>query len=343
MPDVFQIAEAMPTDDPWHVLLVDDDPLVHRVARLTLRALRYRDRPLLVHEARNLQQAREHIARHPHIAVAVIDVMLDGQPAGLQLVNHIRNELGNRLMRIVVSTGQCSLAPEFATIHDHEINAYLDKGQTDSARLCGAILTGLRGFCEVDHLQGALRHVSRLALTDALTGLKNRMALGTAFRQVVNDARRSTSSLALVFIDLDDFKRVNDQEGHGRGDQLLQAVGNAILATSREEDQGFRYGGDEFVVVLPNCDARQARSQYLPRLTDCLARLGVAASFGVAEVAPPSYLGMEDAIRAADRDMYEAKQRRKFGRRLRDDSPLPEPPNRLAVAQPGLQVVWSRN
>jgi diguanylate cyclase (GGDEF)-like protein len=343
MSEALQTVEVDPKDDPWHVLLVDDDPLVHRVARLTLRDLRFRERPLIVHEAHNLQQAREHIARHTHIAVAVIDVMLDGQPAGLQLVNHIRNELGNRAMRIVVSTGQCNLAPEYATIQDHEINAYLDKGQTDSARLCGAVLTGLRGFCEVDHLQGALRHASRLALTDALTGLKNRLALGSAFRQVVNDARRCSSVLALVFIDLDDFKRINDQEGHNRGDQLLQAVGNAILATSRDEDQGFRYGGDEFVVVLPNCDARQARSQYLPRLSDCLARLGVAASFGVSEVAPPGYLGMEDAIRAADRDMYEAKQRRKFGRRLCDDAAPPQPPHRLSAVQPELQVVWSRD
>lgn len=339
MSEDLHLAGADLADETWHVLLVDDDPLVHRVARLTLRDLRYRDRPLLVHEARNLQQAREHIARQPHIAVAVIDVMLDGLPTGLQLVNHIRNELGNRAMRIVVSTGQSNVAPEFATIHDHEINAYLDKGQTDSARLCGAVLTGLRGYCEVDNLQGALRHVSRLALTDALTGLKNRLALSACFRQVANDARRSTSSLALVFIDLDDFKRINDQEGHGRGDQMLQSVGNAILATSREEDQGFRYGGDEFVVVLPNCDARQARSQYLPRLSDCLARLGVAASFGVSEVAPPHYQGMEEAIRAADRDMYETKQRRKFGRRQQDDLMLPESQGRPPAAAPDAQLL----
>lgn len=334
MPEDFQMADVDPSSEPWHVLLVDDDPLVHRVARLTLRDLRYRDQPLLVHEAHNLQQAREHLAMHPHIAVAVIDVMLDGLPTGLQLVHHIRNESGNRAMRIVVSTGQGSLAPEFATIQAHEINAYLDKGQTDSARLCGAVLTGLRGYCEVDNLQGALRHVSRLALTDALTGLKNRLALNTCFRQVANDARRSASTLALVFIDLDDFKRINDQEGHSRGDQLLQAVGNAILATSRDEDQGFRYGGDEFVVVLPNCDARQARSQYLPRLADCLARLGVAASFGVSEVAPPHDQGMEDAIRAADRDMYDTKQRRKFGRRQGDGLLLPEPLCRPTGATP---------
>lgn len=305
----------------WDVLLVDDDLSVHRMARLVLRDLRFKDRPLALHEARSPEEARALLAQHPGMAVAIVDVMMEGRASGLELVAHIRGEMGNRAMRIVISTGQIGLAPELSTVSEHEINGYLNKAQIDSGRICGVILASLRAFSEIDELRGALRHISRLAMTDSLTGLSNRLALQAAYRQAVSDARRVHASFSLVFVDLDGFKAINDQQGHRRGDQILQSVGTAILAVSRGDDRGFRYGGDEFVVVLPNCTAVEARQHYLPRLSACLARFGVAASFGVSEVCHPSYKSMEAALQDADRDMYATKHQKRMHRRRQDHRP----------------------
>ena len=96
--------------------------------------------------------------------------------------------------------------------------------------------------------------------------------------------------------------------------QVLRAVGAAILSNSRAEDSCFRYGGDEFVTILPNCTEEQALNHYCRRLADSFALAGVSVSMGAAETGPDRYESIESLIHRADVRMYTAKRNRRLAR-----------------------------
>lgn len=105
---------------------------------------------------------------------------------------------------------------------------------------------------EIAERQQAERRIELLALHDALTGLPNRTFMEQLLERTLRDARRESSQIAIVFLDLDRFKHVNDAFGHDKGDILLQAVAQRLQTAVRESDTVARIGGDEFVIVLPS-------------------------------------------------------------------------------------------
>lgn len=166
--------------------------------------------------------------------------------------------------------------------------------------------------------------IRQLALTDALTGLPNRRLLEDRLAQALAQARRSGGQLALLFMDLDNFKPVNDCHGHEVGDQLLKEVARRLQEGLRESDTIARFGGDEFVALISALDAdpQRARAQarriagtLLERLTQpyvlrhtssgqqiehrCSASIGLALADGTAEIGP--------LMQSADKAMYIAK------------------------------------
>lgn len=171
-------------------------------------------------------------------------------------------------------------------------------------------------------LRNALRYHEALghARRDPLTGLGNRSALDDALRQELSRVRRQAGQLSLVVMDLDLFKQVNDTHGHDVGDALLCLVADALRATLRGSDVACRFGGDEFVVCLPQTGMAGAEA-FCNRLRADLAtcgllvadgqRLQVAMSMGMAE-----YRGGDDALslfRRADQALYANKAARKRG------------------------------
>jgi diguanylate cyclase (GGDEF)-like protein len=113
-----------------------------------------------------------------------------------------------------------------------------------------------RRVAEVQSLQAALR---QQATRDDLTGLFNRRHLNETLPAMLALARRDQQPLAVAIIDLDHFKAVNDQHGHGAGDQLLAAFGSLLSDNSRKSDVACRYGGEEFCLLMPRTDAASAR------------------------------------------------------------------------------------
>ena len=156
-----------------------------------------------------------------------------------------------------------------------------------------------------------LRVQTRIANVDALTDLPNRHAAHRALDVAVASARISASPITLAFVDVDDFKRVNDSFGHDRGDEVLAAVARALEGAVRGSDVVARVGGDEFVLLLPEADSTQAR-QILARVRAALAGVAdgpgrVTCSVGAVtfETPPPS---ARHAIGAADDLMYAVKR-----------------------------------
>jgi diguanylate cyclase (GGDEF)-like protein len=152
-------------------------------------------------------------------------------------------------------------------------------------------------------------------LHDALTGLPNRVLLFDRINQAVFAARRGRTTFALLAIDLDGFKDVNDTLGHRGGDVVLRATSSRLVESVRESDTVARMGGDEFVVLLPGVDAPVAQTmagvlrEALQRPIDVEGEVAtIGASVGVS-VYPTDGVDVTTLLGAADQAMYQAKHR----------------------------------
>jgi diguanylate cyclase (GGDEF)-like protein len=156
------------------------------------------------------------------------------------------------------------------------------------------------------HNAETYHQVEQAARTDALTGLLNHGAMQVRVREEIARARRDRTPLSFVIIDLDDFKRVNDQRGHQAGDELLRQVAALLHRELRPYDQIARYGGDEFVLLLPGSDEETARA-VAERVRDAMIGSMVGAcSLGVAQWHEP--LDADALLEHADRALLLAKR-----------------------------------
>ncbi|MFO0549036.1 MAG: GGDEF domain-containing protein [Polyangiaceae bacterium] len=144
-----------------------------------------------------------------------------------------------------------------------------------------------------------------LARTDPLTGLCNRREMDARLRLLVDRARRLERPLGLVVVDVDHFKRTNDTEGHAAGDELLRKVARTLERGVRAEDSSARFGGDEFVLLLPDLDA-QALARLVARLGDDAASVGASVSIGAA-LLPNHATTAAALLAAADAALYRSK------------------------------------
>ncbi|WP_147307617.1 GGDEF domain-containing protein [Wenzhouxiangella sediminis] len=157
------------------------------------------------------------------------------------------------------------------------------------------------------------RQLRQLASTDALTGLHNRRDLERRIAAEMSRSRRHAQPLSVVIGDLDHFKRVNDEYGHGVGDDVLRAVGVRMRRNLRSEDLAVRWGGEEFLLLLPDTDrdgavdvAEKIRRTISEHPIGCNGQeVPVTISFGVAELTDSDQVA--DLIRRADDAMYRAK------------------------------------
>jgi diguanylate cyclase (GGDEF)-like protein len=151
---------------------------------------------------------------------------------------------------------------------------------------------------------------------DALTGLPNRQLLRDHFAQAMANARRHRSRCALLFLDIDDFKQLNDAHGHAFGDQVLRQVARRLVSAVREVDTVSRYGGDEFIVLLFVLGMQEDAEAVADKLTAVIRApaeidgrtISVTASVGIA-VYPDDGQDLDALIARADAAMYESKRR----------------------------------
>ena len=153
----------------------------------------------------------------------------------------------------------------------------------------------------------------RMAETDGLTGLNNRRSLEARLAEEVERSRRPKGGdFSLLFVDLDDFKAVNDEHGHLVGDEALRLVARVLKEDSRRVDTVARYGGEEFVALLPGTGREGARTFYArvreKLLALSLQELGFPLRLSAGAVGSEAAPDAEGLMEAADRAMYEAKR-----------------------------------
>ena len=177
-------------------------------------------------------------------------------------------------------------------------------------KVTGAVIV----FRDVSAARAASLKMAYLAQHDFLTGLPNRMLLADRTTQAIAAAKRNHEQLAVLFVDLDRFKNINDSVGHFVGDQLLQSVAQRLVACGRQSDTVSRQGGDEFVVLLPRISRAEDAAIRAQKILAVLAQpheiagndLYIEASIGISTY-PTDGHDAETLLKGADRAMYGAK------------------------------------
>lgn len=252
--------------------------------------------------------------------VVLLDLMLDDMD-GYSVCRWLRLGEATRDIVIIMLTVKRQVKERVEGLHvgaDDYIPKPFDMDELEARIFAGLrTRTARRELRERNtELEGLLSRTEQLAMSDALTGVFNRRRFGDVLRHEWASARRYKHPLSLLLFDVDHFKAVNDDRGHAAGDETLKNVAGIISSSIREVDLCARYGGDEFVLLLPHTPGVNA-TVVAERVREKLARVrttwaGAAAkvslSVGVASNEDTALEKPDDLVEAADRALYEAKR-----------------------------------
>lgn len=290
------------------VLIADDDPVSRHMLERLLERWGYE-----VMVAQDGEEAARILASPDSPKLAVLDWIMPGLD-GIQLCRRIRRGKSEPytyiLMCTVKNKQQDIVAGLEAGADDYVTKPY------DPTELRLRLRTGKRILYLQDQLINAREAMREQATRDPLTGLWNRASILDILSQELSRSQRHAACFSVVLIDLDNFKEINDAYGHRVGDQVLRQISQAMRASKRSYDSIGRYGGEEFLVVLPDCDEVNAVNQ-AERLRTTVEALTVetpaklirtTASFGVAAFDTQTCPDSIELIEAADEALYRAKR-----------------------------------
>lgn len=306
-PPSVESKDVAPKSEAVRILVVDDD----EVDRMSiLRALRHWTTPLEIVEASTGEAALEAFGAS-HFDAVLLDYRLPDMD-GLDVLRRMTSgQLGSTAVIILTGMDNDALAEQCIEAGAQD---FVLKQEISSRRLLRAIMHArMRHKIELDLLESR-EHLRKLAEQDQLTGLANRYFFDQSLRSAIARANRYNESLALLMLDLDDFKLVNDSQGHDVGDLMLRMVADRLREVVRDGDILCRLGGDEFA-ILTFRDGHDLNFHLLAeRLVKVLiepmmingAQLTTAVSIGIA-VFPENTTDAAELFKCADLAMYRAK------------------------------------
>lgn len=139
--------------DPWVVLIVDDEKQIHQVTKMVLQDFEFDGRKLEFHSAYSALEAKQLLKKQPNASLILLDVVMEQDDAGLQIVKYIREELNNQAIRIILRTGQPGQAPERTVIMDYDINDYKEKTELTTQKLFTTVVTALRSYRDIKTIE----------------------------------------------------------------------------------------------------------------------------------------------------------------------------------------------
>jgi diguanylate cyclase (GGDEF)-like protein len=254
------------------------------------------------------------MAQPERIGVIVLDVLLPAM-GGFQVLEHLRQDPRTADIPVVLLTAQAN--EEADVIHGIKVGADDHVQKPFNGKILCAKVRALCDRRRTSHsLARRLRRAEEMAATDVLTGLGNRRAFEAQLKVESSYATRHSQPLALLMLDVDHFKRINDKYGHPVGDKVLIQVAIRIKSALRLSDQAYRIGGEEFAALLRGCDINGARvtaarvlgavAASSIALTEGAAEL-ITISCGIAALDKQSNFVSDSLVERADRALYRAK------------------------------------
>lgn len=294
-----------------NVLLVEDNPGDARLIREMLTGAEYFDKAYTLAHVPSLQAAAQSCARE-HFDVILLDMNLPDS-LGLSTIQRV-NTMAPEIP-IIILTGMRDERLALEAVQ-HGAQDYISKDECTASLLKRTIHYAI----ERKRVQERFKH---LAMHDSLTGLPNRDLFYDRLSQAIKHAQRNRMGMsnkwktAVMLVDLDDFKHVNDSLGHAQGDAVLRLVARRLKFSLRESDTIARLAGDEFLLVLEGIATREDCTLISQKLLETLrkplvlegAEFRIQASIGVS-IFPDDATDIETLIRYADTAMYAAKRQR---------------------------------
>ncbi|MGQ9724109.1 MAG: diguanylate cyclase [Tepidimonas sp.] len=287
------------------LLLVEDSPAQQQHLTAMLQRRGYE-----VDVASSVDAAREHMRQHDH-ELYLVDLVLLGMQSGIGLIRQLRRTAEDFVLRpVIVLTGYHDTARK-NELYRLGVNDYVIKPPPDVE-----LLARVYNLIYMRRLYQQLREREQLlqtmALTDPVTGIANRHTYDEAGPRYLERTRRDGKPMAVMVVDIDHFKRVNDRHGHAYGDEVLTMVAQLMAQSVRANDLVARYGGEEFVALLPGCGqpcalrvAEQLRHGVATRVSTPDGP--VTVSIGIAVIEPAAAETLEHAFERADKALYQAK------------------------------------
>ena len=301
-PFVAKGAADAAADGPLHILVAEDEPVTRLLVTRMLESWGYR-----VSVAVNGDEAWEILQLPDAPRLAVVDWMMPGT-YGIDICRKLKADPERQHAYIIILAASHGAA-DVVTALEAGADDYIAK-PFDVAELRVRVRAGQR----IVDLQ---RELLRKASHDELTGMFNRRMVMEMLAREHAKALREKTCLSVAMMDLDDFKNVNDRFGHHVGDAVLQEAAKRLSAAVRKTDIAGRYGGEEFLLMMPQCDAKTAAG-VAERVRRAISEspmpawehsLTVTASIGVATSSVPPTANHETLIADADRALYRAKSR----------------------------------
>ena len=246
--------EEKPIEASWKILIVDDEIEIHNITKLALKEFTFENKLITFISAYSGKEAKEMIQAHPDIALILLDVVMETEEAGLEVVKYIRDILDNQIVRIILRTGQPGQVPEDVVIVSYDINDYKTKTELTNKKLFTTVVTALRAFRSLTQIEASKSELEKIAAASAR--FVPREFLRFLKIESIVDARLGDSvqaEMTIMFADIRSFTSLSESMSPQQNFDFINSYLSRVGPVIRQYN-GFidKYIGDGIMALFPN-------------------------------------------------------------------------------------------